>query len=299
MNKNILLGSLAGIGAAIIWGLWPVLTRSGVVSEFTPSEIVIIRFIVCGLLLFPLFIKNKCFKNVNILKSLAITAGAGVLYVYSSASGLMYVPAGHLGIVGTGTMFTLSAIGAYFLLGEKKNKWQISGYFIVFGGMILINLQNLLISFDKTILYGDSLLALGGALWAMYTVFIKKWKIASWDAVSIVAVYSLVIFVPITYFIDYENINLLEKPLYDLSIQAIGQGILAAIVALYLFSKSVDLLGASKGSIFGAFVPTVAIIGGLIHLAEIPTLLEIIGLIFTTLGMILILIDKKEKRKRI
>lgn len=297
MNKNLILGSLAGIGAAIIWGLWPVLTRSGVVSEFTPNEIIIIRFLICGFLLLPLFIKNRCYKKVNVFKSLVITAGAGALYVYASASGLKYVPAGHLGIVGTGTMFTLSAIGAYFILGEKKNSWQIFGYIVVLGGMILVNLQNLLISFDMTILYGDSLLALGGALWATYTICIKKWKISSWDAVSIVGVYSLIIFVPAIFIFDYDNINLLSKPIYDLSIQAVGQGVLAAIVALYLFSILVDFLGASKGSIFGAFVPTVAIVGGLIYLGEIPTMLEIIGLAFTTVGMLLILINKKRTTK--
>ncbi len=114
------------------------------------------------------------------------------------------------------------------------------------------------------------------------------------DAVSIVAVYSLFIFVPITYVLDYENINLLDKPFNDLIVQAVGQGVVAAILALYLYTLSVNLLGASKGSSFGAFVPATAMFGAYIYLNEIPSYLEILGVIFATIGIILILIERKK-----
>ncbi len=264
MNKKYLLGSFAGFIAAIIWGLWPVLTRDGVIYEFTPNEIVIIRFLVCGMLLLPFFIKNKCYKKYSIGKSFIVALGAGALYVYVSALGLKYVPAGHLGIVETGTMLTLSAIFGYIILNEKKDKVQIFGYIIVFSGMIIVNYQSFLMTYDRDILFGDLLLVLGGVLWAIYTVLTKKWNILSWDAVSIVAVYSMIIYIPIILIFDYENINLSTKPLKELAVQAIGQGVLAAIIALYLFTLSVKLLGASKGSAFGALVPGVAVLGGVL-----------------------------------
>ncbi len=294
MNNKFMLGCLAGLSAAIIWGLWPVLTRSGVTSSFSPNEIVVLRFIVCGLLLFPIFLKNKCFQKVSVIKSIVLTSGAGALYVYASALGLKFAPAGHLGVVGTGSMLLLSALGGFLVLKETKNRWQILGYIVVISGMILINIQNLFVSYSKDVLFGDLFLAIGGGLWAMYTVFNKKWLISSWDAVSIVSVYSFVIFVPIIFIMDYENINLLSKPLDDLLVQAIGQGIIAAIVALYLFTLSVNLLGASKGSSFGAFVPGTAMLGGFIYLNEVPTYLEVFGVLFATIGIVLILSERKK-----
>ena len=294
MIKNTIIGSLSGLLAVLIWGLWPVLTREGVTSEFSPAEIVIIRFTVSGILLLPFFIKSKCYKKYSIPKSIAITIGAGALYVYVSALGLQYVPAGHLGIVETGTMLTLSAIFGYFLLNEKKNKIQMFGYVVVFLGMVIVNYQNFLF-FDRNIILGDFLLVIGGVLWAEYTILSKKWNISSWDAVSIVSVYSMVIFIPLIFIFDYDNINLSMKPLEQLTVQAIGQGVLAAVIALYLFTLSINLLGASRGSVFGALVPSVAIIGGLLYLKEIPTSLEIAGLIATTIGMLLIVIERKGK----
>ncbi len=294
MYNKTFIGILAGFFAAIIWGLWPVLTRSGVLYEFTPNEIVIIRFLICGILLLPFFIKNKCYKKYSIINSVILTIGAGALYVYVSALGLKYAPAGHLGIVEIGTMLTLSAIFGYFLLNEKKNKVQIIGYFIVFSGMMVINYQSLSITYDENVIFGDFLLVIGGVLWAIYTVFSKKWNISSWDAVSIVSVYSMIIYIPLILIFDYENINLINKPLNELIKQALGQGVLAAILALYLFSLSVQILGASRGSIISAFVPSVAVIGAYFYLSEKPTNLELIGLSLTTIGLLLVIFEKKK-----
>ena len=294
MYNKTFIGILAGFFAAIIWGLWPVLTRSGVLYEFTPNEIVIIRFLICGILLLPFFIKNKCYKKYSIINSVILTIGAGALYVYVSALGLKYAPAGHLGIVETGTMLTLSAIFGYFLLNEKKNKVQIIGYFIVFSGMMVINYQSLSITYDENVIFGDFLLVIGGVLWAIYTVFSKKWNISSWDAVSIVSVYSMIIYIPLILIFDYENINLINKPLNELIKQALGQGVLAAILALYLFSLSIQILGASRGSIISAFVPSVAVIGAYFYLSENPTNLELIGLSLTTIGLLLVIFEKKK-----
>lgn len=294
--NTFLIGLIYGLCAAIIWGLWPVLTRQGVTSSFTPSEIVLLRFIIAGLLLLPYFIKNAVYKKLNFIKSLILSASAGALYVYVTSTALEHAPAGHLGIVGTGTMMAFSAIFAYFLLSETKSKRQILGYVFVFFGMLIVNVNNFLMDYDANIFYGDSLLVLSGLFWALYTIASKKWQVASWDAVSIVAVYSMLIYSPIFLIFDYENINLTAKSFDALLVQGIGQGVIAAILALYFYTKAIELLGASKGSIFGSLVPAVAYLGGYVYLNEIPSQLEIIGLALTTLGLLFVLIVKKKKK---
>ena len=45
------LGIACGLGAALIWGAWPVITTMGVKAEMTPVQVVMLRFIVAGIIL--------------------------------------------------------------------------------------------------------------------------------------------------------------------------------------------------------------------------------------------------------
>ncbi len=281
-SRHRLTGIISGLIAATIWGLWPVITRFGVTTQFTPDEIVVVRFLFAGIVLLPYYFKNKVYRRVGILPSLLISTGAGAVYVYVSSLGLKYVPAGHLGVVETGTMLALSALGGVIFLKERKTIGQITGYFIVFSGMLLISWQSLQ-STNTDSIRGDLLLVLGGILWALYTLLTKKWEISAWDAVATVAVWSLAIWVPLL--ILYGNVNYSLDHTIPWIMQGIGQGIIAAVLGLWFYSIAVNNLGAGQGSLFGALVPVIAVLGGFIFLGEPPTTYEVVGVTLTTVGI--------------
>lgn len=60
-------------------------------------------------------------------------------------------------------------------------------------------------------------------------------------------------------------------------------------IALLLYSKAVAVLGAAKGAIFGALVPTFALLLAIPIPNEIPTMFRLLGLVLVTLGMLLAL----------
>lgn len=282
--KTPIVGVLAGIFAAIIWGLWPVLTRFGVTSDFTAQEIVAVRFAFAGAVLLPYYFRKQVWRRISPLKSMVIASGAGAIYVYVSALGLKYVPAAHLGVVETGTMLVLSALGGYIFLNEKKTIIQIFGYVVIFSGLALINWQSFTIEATKDFLYGDLLLVFGGILWASYTILSQKWKLESWDAVAAVCVWSLLIWVPLIIIFGDFHISMDNAGAW--LAQGIGQGVVTAVLGLWLYTFTVQKLGASRGSLFGALVPAFAMLGGLIFLFEVPTTLEIVGVCLTTLGIV-------------
>ncbi len=282
--KTLLTGVIAGILAAIIWGLWPVLTRFGVTNNFTAQEIVAVRFVFAGVILLPYYFHRQVWKRISPFRSMLIASGAGAIYVYVSAFGLKYVPAGHLGVVETGTMLVLSALGGYFFLNEKKTIIQVFGYVIIFSGLALVNWQSLTIEATAKSLYGDLLLVFGGVLWASYTILSKKWELASWDAVAAVSVWSLLIWVPLIVLFGDFHMSMDEAGAW--LAQGIGQGIVTAVLGLWLYSVAVQHLGASRGSLFGALVPAFAMLGGLVFLFEVPTTIETMGVCLTTFGIL-------------
>lgn len=283
-TKTFVIGLFAGIFSAVIWGLWPVLTRFGVTSDFTAEEIVAVRFTFAGMVLLPYYFQKQVWKRISPFKSMVIASGAGAIYVYVSALGLKYVPAGHLGVVETGTMLILSALGGYVFLNEKKTSLQMLSYMLIFIGLALVNWQSFAIEATKESLYGDLLLVFGGVLWASYTVLSKKWSLASWDAVAAVSVWSFFIWVPLIILFGDFHISIDNAGPW--LVQGIGQGIVTAVLGLWLYTLAVQCLGASRGSLFGALVPAFAMLGGLLFLLEIPTTLEIAGVCLTTLGIV-------------
>ena len=287
MNRpadRLFLGAGCGVAAAVIWGLWPVVTRFGVTTDFSPEAIVASRFVFAGLLLLPWYVRRRVWERVSVLRSLILSTAAGAVYVYVSALGLRFVPAGHLGVVETGTMLALSALGGFLFLNEKKGWLQAAGYLLVFTGMLTVNWQSLAFGEGDSI-RGDLLLVLGGVLWAVYTLFIKHWGVGSWDAVASVSVWSLAVWVPAIWI--FGDAGLGWETVVAWLFQGVTQGVVTAVLGLWLYSQAVSLLGAARGSLFGALVPGVAVAGGFLFLGEAPTGLETVGVALATTGILL------------
>ena len=51
---NLVLGVAGALVAVLIWGGWIILTRLGVTTDFSPSDIVFLRFSLTAVLLAPL-----------------------------------------------------------------------------------------------------------------------------------------------------------------------------------------------------------------------------------------------------
>jgi drug/metabolite transporter (DMT)-like permease len=66
--------------------------------------------------------------------------------------------------------------------------------------------------------------------------------------------------------------------------QAVVQGALAGAGAIYLFTRSVVLLGASRAVLFPALVPPFTLLVGYLALGEAPSLSQLIGLVIVVAG---------------
>ena len=74
-------------------------------------------------------------------------------------------------------------------------------------------------------------------------------------------------------------------PLQLLLPHIVYQGFFVSILALYLYSQAVLLLGPAVGSLFAALVPGLATVIAALFLHEQPALATIAGLLLVTLGM--------------
>jgi drug/metabolite transporter (DMT)-like permease len=67
-------------------------------------------------------------------------------------------------------------------------------------------------------------------------------------------------------------------------LQAILQGLLAGPGAIYLFTRSVVLLGAGRAAVFPTLVPPGVLLIGWIVLGSMPSVPQLIGLVIVLIG---------------
>jgi drug/metabolite transporter (DMT)-like permease len=67
-------------------------------------------------------------------------------------------------------------------------------------------------------------------------------------------------------------------------LQALVQGILAGALPIFLFARSVMLLGAGRAATFPALVPGFALVIGYIALGIVPSIPQVVGLLIVVVG---------------
>jgi drug/metabolite transporter (DMT)-like permease len=67
-------------------------------------------------------------------------------------------------------------------------------------------------------------------------------------------------------------------------LQVVLQGVLAGPATVFLFTRSVHLLGAGRAAVFPSLVPPFVLLVGWLALGETPTELQLIGLTIVLFG---------------
>ncbi|MDE0783274.1 MAG: DMT family transporter, partial [Planktomarina sp.] len=65
------------------------------------------------------------------------------------------------------------------------------------------------------------------------------------------------------------------------------QSFVMGILAMLLFTYAVRLLGAAQTAAFGALIPILALLGGVVFLGEEVTALKLVGVALVALGVFL------------
>lgn len=291
-RQSLFYGIGFGLIASFIWGGWPVFSKMATLQQITPWDITAIRFIVAGAILLPLLAMRFSVTKTLLLKGFLLSIGAGVPYVLMATIGLTYAPSAHFGIIAPSTMLLFTTLGSVFLIGESITKLRLLGIACIFFGVIIVG-ANSISSISGATLQGDLMFVCCGLLWSSYTLLCKYWNIDAWMATALVSVISLILYLPgyLYYFPD----NLSAMSLTTLLQQGMIQGVMTAILALFFYSKAVNLLGSSKGSVFAALVPPISLFLAVLLLQESITWAEQLGIVSVSIGILFALgIIKKQ-----
>jgi drug/metabolite transporter (DMT)-like permease len=267
----------------VIWAGFPAITKlSMATAALDAFDVTALRFGVGGLVLLPLFLRRGL-NGLRVGPALLLACGAGAPYVLLTAGGLAFAPAGHMGVMTPSCMLLCSTLGSWLILKEALNAGRVLGVLAIFCGLLALGWDGLANHGANTWL-GDAMFLAGGVFWATYTVASRAWRVDPLPTTAVVAVLSLVGYLPP--YLWFAGARLAAAPWQEILLQALFQGLLSAVVALLLYTRAVAILGAARGAVFAALTPGVSLLLAMPLLHEIPTRLQLAGVVLVTAGMV-------------
>jgi drug/metabolite transporter (DMT)-like permease len=276
-------GAIYGLAAVSIWSGWIVVARLGLKSSLTPWDIAALRFGVAGLLLLPYVVsKGLALDRLGWIGLAAIVLGGGAPVLLANA-GLMFAPAAHAGALFPGVMPLMVALLAGVFLREPFTVGKRIGFVLILFGVFAIawGASRGAVESEQTL---GHLLFLGSALaWALYTVAMRRARLAGLHAAAIAAVGALALYMPV--YLMMAVASLAAAPWGDIALQAFVQGILTAIVSLIFYGRAVSILGASSGAAFAALSPAMTALMAIPVLGEWPSAMDWLAIAAISLGV--------------
>ena len=279
-RKQIFRGYLAATATLIMWAGFSLVSRLGGKSILTPYDIFALRLITASLVLLP-FAGSMPAGAWRDRRLWLLTILCSLVYCPLAFNGFKYAPASHGGILLSGLQPFLISIVAWLIAGTRPGRMRCIGLSFIAAGIVCAAMPYFTV-WSADSVFGDFLILLSSILWAFYGVLAARWGYSAWTLTRAVAFGSAVIYLPIYALWLPKALN--AAPLSMIVIQSFFQGIVATILAMLTYLKTIALLGTERAAAFLALVPIVIGIAAVPLLDENLTLWLSAGIIFVSLG---------------
>ncbi len=283
-GRPILIGTLCGVGAALGWAGGFVAAKHGVAIGFTPADLALHRFLWTGLFLTPLALRNGVVKlgGVGWGRGMILAILSGPTQAMLAYNGFLLVPLGHGTTIQPACAAVFGLILASLVLRERATPQRIFGGVVIVGGLVVFGIESLT-TIGRHGVGGDLLFVTAGLFWAAFGTLLRLWRVPGMQAAAVVGALSVLVFAPLHgIFVGYSGI--LHMSLAENLLQIVVQGLLAGALPIYLFTRSVILLGAGRAATFPALVPGFSLVIGYLALGAVPSLAQVIGLAIVVVG---------------
>jgi drug/metabolite transporter (DMT)-like permease len=290
-TRTYLTGIACGVAMAVLGGIYTVYARYGVLHGFTPFDLTAIRYGTAALVLAPVFARVgwSDLGGVGWGRATLLAAGAGPTFTLLLFGGLQLAPLAHGGVITPATITLFGMVFSVWMFNDRLDRNRWIGIVLVIMGLAALGGDGLINSTGWQTLLGDVMFVCAGIAWALFGTLLRRWRTNPLRASAAIALMSALAYLPF-YFAFADLGGWQRVSAGHMVLQLILQGLFAGAVNLLLFTKMIEILGASRGAMFASMVPAMAVLTGIPVLGEIPNALQWTGLIVISLGLALSLI---------
>ena len=294
MGKKSFVGHALALVTAIIWGVAFVATKN-MLGDYTPLEILLLRFIIGYVMLWILYPHPMKIKRKVTELNLFLAGFTGVtLYFVCENTALEYTYASNVSLLVSAAPIFTGLLAMIFLKKEKMTKNFVLGFICAMIGILLIGYNGSSVLELNPL--GD-LLALGAAIcWAVYSIFTMKADeeegLNTLGVTRRIFFYGILTGLPVQLITDG---GIALQPLTKMTnwTSLLLLAVFASALGYVAWNKAMLILGTVRASAYIYFIPAVTMIASWLVLKEKITYVMIIGALLILGG--LILSEKKQK----
>lgn len=282
------LGLAWGLLAAAIWAGYTVLARLGVKAGLSAPDLTLLRFAPGALLLLPLMTRWgwRDLGGVGWGRGLLLALLAGVGFSLLFMSGFQFAPLAHGAVIAPALQMMAGLFFSAWLAHQPITRESAAGAVVVLLGLLFMGGDSLVHGEGRSTLFGDGLFALAGACWGLFGALSRRWQLDPLRVTAAVLLLSLLIFAPPYLWLTGAQ-GLRAAGSGMLLMQVLAQGVGAGLVAMLAYNRAAALLGAGRAGFFGALVPGAASVVAIPVLGEVPTLLQVLGILSVVAGLLI------------
>lgn len=290
-RRRLWLGIACGLLTSLIWGVQSVVSRQSVADGLSAADVTILRFAVASLLLLPLALRRMRPFPVGRLgwrRAAILTALAGAPYALVLVGGAAFAPALHASVIVPGLIPVMTVALAFAVLGERPGILRMIGLAFVLAGIAAFGWQALggeALSGSgagERAWIGDLFFVANAVMWSVFGLLARRWGT---DAIDVTIATCLLSLLVLPVFALTMPMRIGEVAWRAIALQALYQGALVGVGALFLYTKSVELLGAARATLFLPLNPVVTALAGAALLGEYPSPIEVAGMVLVIAGM--------------
>lgn len=271
----------AGLAVSIFAG-WFVVTRFSVTRILSVWDLTALRYGIGAVLLAPVLLRRL--PSRAWLNGFVFAALWGAPFAILVSLGVQMTSAGRAASVTPTLMPVFAGLLGWALLREPPGGVRLAGYGAIAAGLCGLVLTAVGEGAAPS-LFGLGLLALAAAMWASYTLLLRRSGLTPIQSAALICFWSGVIFVPVYLALGISRLE--QAPTAEIVVQSFYQGVLMSSVALISFNRGVALLGSSAAAAMIALVPVAASLLAIVFLGEIPAVAEGVSIALIVGGVLL------------
>jgi drug/metabolite transporter (DMT)-like permease len=277
-------GLIAAFFALCIWTGFILVSRYGGKGVLTGWDVTALRFGV-GALIALIFLPRVTLPPYKVILLFSMFGGIG--YSVVVYAGFRLAPAAHAAVLLPGALPFSTAVIAWLWLRHQPSPSQLIALLLVFIGIALTAADTLFHGARMTGLQmlGDLLFLCGSALWAVFTLLLRRYPVPPLTAAVSTTLGSAILYLPVWWLFLPSTLG--QAPVTEIAIQAIYQGVLVVFVAMLLYTYAVRSLGAQPVTLLMAIVPGLAALAAVPVLGEPLSMFTLAGLAAVTMGAML------------
>ncbi len=276
------LGWLCAFSVLVIWVTFQLVGRASTHQTLTPWDVTALRHVGAFLAVLPIAWRRGI-PRLPPWRAAAIVATSAFGFPIGAYVGFSLAPVELGAVILFGALPIVTALIGWALFDERPSAARLGSLPVIGAGIALIGIDT--VDGVHPIGLGAWCFFLAVACLGLFTLLLRRWRIPALDAMLTLSLFGAPIYLPIWWLFLPSSIASAALP--AIAVQVVVQGVVTAVLAMFLYSRAVNALGAGPPTLVAALVPGMASLGAWWLLGEKLDAAGLVGVAIASVGMVM------------